>query len=163
MGCGTSIAYPYFLSYLILISNIVIYLFLAVVIGGYAESKKENEAVITPNQMEEFLDKWSEYDPQGTGFLTPEQFAFLIHDLPPPLGLKDENSVKYEYDILNKQHKGYLVSDNKKIVIKKKQLYSDMLMFNVPVYFNKIHFSDVCKVISYNAVIRVYKPKEELE
>lgn len=77
---------------------ILINLFLAVVVGGYIDSKKENEAIISPSQMDELLEKWAEYDPHGTGLLTPEQFAFLVHDLSPPLGLKDDN-LKYEYDV----------------------------------------------------------------
>jgi len=81
------------------VTLILINLFLAIVVGGYIESKKENEAVIPPGQMDEFLDKWAEYDPQGTGFVTPNEYAFLIHDLPQPLGLKDNASVRYEYDL----------------------------------------------------------------
>lgn len=99
IGCGTYIAYPFFISYIIVVTLILINLFLAIVVGGYVESKKESEAVISPNQMEEFLDKWAEYDPQGDGIITPEQYAFLIHDLPQPLGQKDNASVKYEYDL----------------------------------------------------------------
>lgn len=63
LGCGSSFSYPYFLSYILLITLILINLFLAAVIGGYVESKKENEAAINPHQMEDFLDKWREYDP----------------------------------------------------------------------------------------------------
>ena len=99
LGCGTWLAYPYFISYVYIVTLILVNLFLAIVVGGYIESKKENEAVITPGQMDEFLDKWAEYDPQGTGFVTPNEYAFLIHDLPQPLGLKDNASVRYEYDL----------------------------------------------------------------
>ena len=48
LGCGSPIAYIYFLTYIILVTLILINLFLAAVIGGYIESKKENEAVINP-------------------------------------------------------------------------------------------------------------------
>lgn len=49
------------------------------------------------------FDKWAEYDPKGTGILSPEKFAFFIHDIPPPIGLKDNNSVKYEGDLSSKE------------------------------------------------------------
>jgi hypothetical protein len=98
IGCGTAFAYPYFITYIILVTLILVYLFLAIVIGGYADCKKESEAIILPHQMEEFLDKWAEYDPLGTGFISPEAFAFLIHDLPPPIGVKDDTTIKYEFD-----------------------------------------------------------------
>ena len=152
---------------------ILINLFLAVVVGGYIDSKKENEALISPAQMDEFLEKWAEYDPQGTGLLSPEDFAFLIHDLPPPLGLKDDN-IRYEYDITGnlvfistkisgKKKRGYLVSDNNKVILKKTQLFKDMKLYNIPVYMSKVHFSDACIIISHNAVAREYKLTEPLE
>ena len=64
----------------------MINLLLAVVVEGYTECRKENDAVITPSQMDDFLNKWSEYDPHGTGLVSPENFAFIIFDLVPPLG-----------------------------------------------------------------------------
>ena len=73
-------------------------LFITVVVEGYSDSVKENEAIITPTQIDEFLMKWSDYDPHGTGFISFEQFAFLIFDLPPPLGIKEDN-FKIEYDL----------------------------------------------------------------
>jgi hypothetical protein len=53
-------------------------LFIAVVVEGYLESLKEIEACISPSQIQQFLNKWAEYDKLGTGFLTPENFTFLI-------------------------------------------------------------------------------------
>ena len=44
-------------------------LFLAKVVEGYTELRKENDAIITPALMDEFLVKWSEFDPEGTGFI----------------------------------------------------------------------------------------------
>jgi len=112
LGCGTRLAYPYFISYVCIVTLILTNLFLAVVVGGYMESKKENEAVISPAQIDEFLDKWAEYDPQGTGLISPEQFAFLIHDLPQPLGLKDNASVRYEYDLTGNSFRISLILKN---------------------------------------------------
>jgi len=38
-----------------------------------------------------------------------------------------------------------------------------MRKFDVPVYASKVHFSDACRIISYNAVLKTYKnePKDE--
>ncbi len=83
---------------MIIIPMMAMNLFLAVVVEGYFESLRENEAIINPQQMDSFLEKWSEYDPGGEGYLTPEQFAFLLHELHPPVGVKDDN-VKFEYDL----------------------------------------------------------------
>ena len=75
IGCGSVVAYPYFISYVVIVMLIVLNLLLAVVVEGFAESKKENDAVINPAQIDEFLDKWSEYDPQGTGLIKPDEFS----------------------------------------------------------------------------------------
>lgn len=99
IGCGSAWAYPYFITYIILVVLIVLNLLLAVVVEGFAESKKENDAVINPSQIDEFLDKWAEYDPKGTGLITPEEFLFILHDLFPPIGLKEETVLKYSYEL----------------------------------------------------------------
>lgn len=37
-----------------------------------------------------------------------------------------------------------------------------MHRFDIPVYSGRVHFSDACRVISYNAVIRAYKNDSRL-
>ena len=41
--------------------------------------------------MNEFLEKWSEYEPDGSGFIKPEYLAFMLYEMNPPLGIKDDN------------------------------------------------------------------------
>jgi len=155
-GCGTYWSYVYFMSFIIIVPMMIMNVFLAVVVEGYLESLKEQEAVINPNQMEELLDKWAEYDPEGSGFLTPENMAFLLYELHPPIGLKDD-SVQFEYDILSKKNKGFLVSPNKKVILTKTQIFNLMKMYNLRLYNdNKLHFKDVCVKISRNVIMRSY-------
>ena len=45
---------------------IVMNLYVAVVLECFSESSKENQAAISPNNFEEFVQKWSEYDPNAT-------------------------------------------------------------------------------------------------
>ena len=65
-------------------------LFLAMVIESYSESITENSAVINPYQIDDYLLKWSDYDPQGSGWVSVNDFAFLMFELNSPLGFKDE-------------------------------------------------------------------------
>lgn len=37
-----------------------------------------------------------------------------------------------------------------------------MHRFDIPVYSSRVHFSDACRVISYNAVLRAYKNDSRL-
>ena len=59
---------------------------------GYTELREENDAIITPELMDELLDKWAEYDPNATGFITPDEYLFLINEFPYPLGFRDEEA-----------------------------------------------------------------------
>lgn len=159
-GCGTPWSYVYFLSFIIIVPLTVMNLFLAVVVEGYLESLKEQEAVINPCQMEELLDKWAEYDPEGTGFMTPENMAFLLYELNPPIGLKDD-SVQFEYDIRSKKNKGYLISANKKVILTKHQIFDLMKRYNPKLYNeNKVHFKDLFVKISQNVIMKLSGKKE---
>ena len=152
-GCGTYWSYVYFMSFVVIVPMMIMNLFLAVVVEGYLESLKEQEAVINPNQMEELLDKWAEYDPTGSGFMVPENMAFLLYELHPPIGLKDD-SVQFEYDILSKKNKGYLVSPNKKVILTKTQIFNLMKIFNLRLYNDhRLHFKDLCVKISRNVIM----------
>lgn len=155
-GCGSAWSYPFFLSFIIIVPLMSINLFLAVIVEGYIESLKENEAIITPNQMEEFIDKWAEYDPTGTGFINPESMAFLLHELHPPIGLKDD-SVKFEYDIQSKQNKGYLISSNRKVLLTKQQIFRLMKEYNLKLYNEKLHLKDFWVLASKKAIINYHR------
>ena len=97
-GCGTYWSYPYFISFILLVPLMIINLFMAIVIEGYFISENEHESIINQKHIEELLLKWSEYDPNGTGFINYENMAFLLHDLYPPIGLKDRN-LNYDLDL----------------------------------------------------------------
>lgn len=99
LGCGWGVAYPYFITYIILIRLTLLNLLLAVAVEGFSESQKEDEAVINPTQLDEFLDRWAEYDPRGTGLIRPEEFLFILHELFPPVGVKEETTLKYTYSL----------------------------------------------------------------
>jgi len=98
-GCGTYWSYPYFISFILLVPLMTINLFMAIVIEGYFISENEHESVINPKHIDEMLTKWSDYDPKGTGFISYENLAFLLHDLYPPIGLKDKN-LNYDLDLV---------------------------------------------------------------
>lgn len=76
-------------------------LFIAVVIEGFNASvsfnyqykhiqSKENTGVVTSNDFQLLIDKWADYDKNATGWISPEDLAFLMYELPPPLGRSNE-------------------------------------------------------------------------
>ncbi|CAD8171918.1 unnamed protein product [Paramecium octaurelia] len=154
-GCSTFFGYFYFISFLVLIRIIMISLFLAMIIESYQDCLLENTAVINPYQIEDFFLKWSDYDPKGTGWITPEDFAFLMFEMNPPLGFKDENACLQLFDF-NQNHKkqsAYIYNPRTKMHLKKIDIFKKLSDFQVLIYQNEmIHIKDVCLQIAYNAV-----------
>lgn len=146
--CGNALGYIYFVSFIILMRLIMINLFLAMTIEGYFETQIEEEAVINSYQLKEFLVKWSEYDPEGTGYITFDDLVFLMFELQPPLGYKEDN-IKYNFNnSFNNQL--YIIHPKKRFQLQKKQVLKNMKFFNIPIYNeNKVHFKDVCVKLSY--------------
>ena len=85
-GCGSWIAYPYFISFFILNAIIILDLSIGVFINALSEARKDNESVFSREKLQTFLKIWSDYDPDSSSWITPEQLVFLIYELPAPLG-----------------------------------------------------------------------------
>ena len=86
-GCGTVLAFPFFISFVVVIAMMIMNLFVAVVLGGFSESMQEHDASVTPTDFDEFLEKWAEYDPEGKGWISVNDFAFLLNEIHKPLGM----------------------------------------------------------------------------
>lgn len=41
----------------------------------------ENDATVTPTDFDEFLEKWAKYDPNGRGWISINDFAFLLNEV----------------------------------------------------------------------------------
>ncbi|CAK63939.1 unnamed protein product (macronuclear) [Paramecium tetraurelia] len=160
-GCSTIFGYFFFISFLVLIRIIMTSLFLAMIIESYQECQLENTAAINPYQLEDFLVKWSDYDPQGTGWITPEDFAFLMFEINPPLGFKDENSQYYDFAAAkNQKLKSHFYNHKKKMRLFKTEIFQKLSDYQVQIYQNKmVHFKDICIQLAYNAI----KKKNELK
>lgn len=63
----------------------------AVILEKFEDLVKAEVAVISQKSLDQFVDKWSVFDPDGTSFITVVQLTQLISELNPPLGI---NSTK---------------------------------------------------------------------
>ena len=94
MQCGSALAYPYFISFTVIVSMLVMNLSIAAVIEGLDTAKKENLGIVQSDEIEAFIETWQYYDPLATGWITLKNFIFLLYELPPPMGrvytFKDE-------------------------------------------------------------------------
>ena len=69
IGCGVSSAFLFFFFYLLLVKLMFLNLFIAIILMGYDENKKDQEKPINNEIAELFRDVWSEFDPKGTGLI----------------------------------------------------------------------------------------------
>jgi hypothetical protein len=142
---------------------IILNLFLGCAIELFFDAKKENEAIIRPHQLEEFVKKWGEFDQDGSGFIEPQDYIFILYDLPPPIGLKDEDAMPHQTPdkITDNKKDLHLKSPWKKIVLTKKQVLNTLKEYNVPIYRYAgkivVHYRDAVIRISQNAVCFKYK------
>eukprot|EP00775_Hariotina_reticulata_P006841 gene6841-7059_t len=84
--CGSWVAYPYFLSFTILMSIIMLNLFTAVIIESFEAQQEQDRWKLRPDHLDEFLDLWAEYD-DGSGTIDPKDLEGMLLRLSPPLGL----------------------------------------------------------------------------
>jgi hypothetical protein len=85
-NCGSYLAIPYFLSFVLLISVILLNLFTAVIIETFEKTHEQEEWKLSPQALEDFVTLWSEYD-DGSGTIQPRHLEELLLKLDPPLGL----------------------------------------------------------------------------
>ena len=102
MKASTFVAIPYFLTFVLTISIIMLNLFTAVIIENFEKQQDQDQWKLHPSMLEEFVDLWSEYD-DGSTNISPKQLEHILVRLPPPLGLgpyADSNDVlRFVYDL----------------------------------------------------------------
>ena len=168
-GCGTDLSYIFFISFMILLSMIIMNLSVAAVIEGLAEASKENMGIVSGDQIDILIDKWKDYDTNASGLISYKDFIFLLYEVPPPLGLGsftsyystnsdsgnspnygDENDEKRD-DLKNINNLGlqdrYMIHETKRIYIKKSDAIKIFNDYAIPLYDQNVHFKDVAKAL----------------
>lgn len=65
-SCGSSVAFPYFISFYVLCSFLIINLFVAVIMDNF-DYLTRDWSILGPHHLDEFIRLWSEYDPDAKG------------------------------------------------------------------------------------------------
>ncbi|CAI2381758.1 unnamed protein product [Moneuplotes crassus] len=104
LGCGSDFSIPYFTTFVLIITFIAMNLTVAAVIDGLSSARKDEGALISSENINTFIDLWSDYDPKATGWVSIDAYVFLIFELPKPIGLGSEVPTNYKqnYDIMYK-------------------------------------------------------------
>jgi len=90
-GCGTDIAYPYFVAFTLLVTFVFVNLFIAVIIDGFNASQDNDEAEVvvgfTVAEYRDFCIKWQYEDSDMNWLISPAQLGHLFGTLPSPMGM----------------------------------------------------------------------------
>ncbi|CDW53368.1 Voltage dependent L type calcium channel subunit [Trichuris trichiura] len=87
-GCGTDFAYPYFISFFLLSSCLIINLFVAIIMDNF-DYLTRDWSILGPHHLEEFVRLWSEFDPDARGRIKHLDVLILLRKITPPLGFGD--------------------------------------------------------------------------
>lgn len=101
-NCGSLLAVPFFITFVLLISIIMLNLFTAVIIENFEKQQDQDQWRLHPSMLEEFVELWGEYD-DGSTTIDPKSLEQLLIRLPPPLGLghyaENNDVLKFVYDL----------------------------------------------------------------
>jgi len=84
-SCGSDFAYPYFISFYVLCSFLIINLFVAVIMDNF-DYLTRDWSILGPHHLDEFIRLWSEYDPDAKGRIKHLDVVTLLRKISPPLG-----------------------------------------------------------------------------
>ena len=85
--CGSWLAVPFFVSYVILSTFIIIKMMIVLIIENFALALRRDQNALQPESAESFVEIWSTYDPDATGRVHVKHLVPMLRRLPPPLGL----------------------------------------------------------------------------
>ncbi|XP_045539714.1 muscle calcium channel subunit alpha-1-like isoform X2 [Papilio machaon] len=83
--CGTILAFPYFISFSLLCTFLIINLFVAVIMDNF-DYLTRDWSILGPHHLDEFVRLWSEYDPDAKGRIKHLDVVTLLRKISPPLG-----------------------------------------------------------------------------
>ncbi|XP_045525614.1 muscle calcium channel subunit alpha-1-like isoform X1 [Pieris brassicae] len=85
LSCGTTFAFPYFISFSLLCTFLIINLFVAVIMDNF-DYLTRDWSILGPHHLDEFVRLWSEYDPDAKGRIKHLDVVTLLRKISPPLG-----------------------------------------------------------------------------
>merc|ERR1712128_207063 len=84
-GCGSYVAYPFFITFFIICAFLVLNLFVAVIMDNF-DYLTRDWSILGPHHLGEFVVLWSEYDPDAKGKIKHVDVVTLLRKISPPLG-----------------------------------------------------------------------------
>ncbi|XP_057324911.1 voltage-dependent calcium channel type A subunit alpha-1 isoform X2 [Microplitis mediator] len=96
-GCGSNLAYAYFVSFIFFCSFLMLNLFVAVIMDNFDYLTRDS-SILGAHHLDEFVRIWAEYDPNATGRIHFTEMYDMLKNMDPPLGFgnKCPNRLAYK-------------------------------------------------------------------
>ena len=89
-GCGTPVAFPFFVSFTLLITFIMLNMFIGIICDGFSEISSGENTLLSMECYRTFIHKWQKYDPHATLYVRKDQLKNVLREVPLPLGFPPE-------------------------------------------------------------------------
>eukprot|EP00397_Hematodinium_sp_SG-2012_P000372 GEMP01000372.1.p1 GENE.GEMP01000372.1~~GEMP01000372.1.p1 ORF type:complete len:2224 (+),score=490.20 GEMP01000372.1:55-6726(+) len=87
--CGTIIAYPFFISYTLIVAFVVVNLFVGCVLDAFLEQHQDDVFRLIREEHQFFFELWAKTHPCGRRLMRWEYFIQLLLEIPMPVGFKN--------------------------------------------------------------------------
>jgi len=85
--CGSPLALPYFCSFTVIGSFVMLNLVVAVILENFTSLGSVNPNLVSPDDITDFKEAWAIYDPDADGKMPAKMLPTLVKSLKPPLGI----------------------------------------------------------------------------
>ena len=92
--CGSYLAIPYFVSFLVIGGFVFVNLIVAVILDNFATLHNQDPDLVSATDLELFLDIWSEFDPDASNHIGVRELPNFLLKVPRPLGLKGSSEMR---------------------------------------------------------------------
>lgn len=99
-GCGSAAAYPYFISFTLLVAFVMLNVFIAVILEGFSDMSEAEEALLSKEQLSQFASTWAQFDPEVSMFIMRQELASFIEALPRPLCVTEGMTAKEQNQLI---------------------------------------------------------------
>ena len=86
--CGGWFAVPYFVSFQIVASFVLLNILVAVILNDFTSLGRASNNLVTVEKLDVFHEIWEEFDPDATQRIHAEELPALVRKLPEPLGIR---------------------------------------------------------------------------
>jgi hypothetical protein len=126
--CGTPASYPYFIIYIIVINQIFLNLFIAIIVESFVSQTQSLDLPIQYIDVEIFVESWKDFDNEAKGFICAHQIQGFLQKM------IDKKSTLLPKELLDRTVTPEMSKEDRKEIERSKYRYLNRL--NCMIYNN---------------------------